>query len=566
MDQFKKVSRDLFLQKYERYLPTAFDESLTILEKVNKIIEMLIRYGQLSDELVDYLNQFKLEFDDKLKNNVDDIVDRMLNQWLQDGVLFNLIDEKYGRMYQDFIDSYFYDEITVKTYQNANGEYYVTTIPTHDKHDRPIEIYKEFAFDDYCAGQEDILETSVTHATRNKTSLTINASRFNVNTNMYSGIQIKDGIVHRAENNADWTLGYKRDEHLFEAYPKNVTAETMIADGVTDTFAGFHPLVINGERTDSTVYGSTNTVTAKHPRQVIAQLKDKTIQIFTFRGREYGHEGYTYEELITVLMSHGVNFAYNLDGGGSTQTIKSGILVNSPIDSKFTEMRKVSDFINVKKPINKAYEDFYKVMTELSVDVRAVKSHAINKYDDHVPGRLYFKNFLYLLQDKFLYAELADGGFRRLLGVSGEDPRLYLGFTTLPLTVMASHNPAMNVAGTIKRFEFRSTDAWQNILLEDGFSHVPLRNLQFKYMNEWETRVRGAFYIPTNVTGGTKIGELPAGNRPTQNMYIPVVVNGVREPNSVLIATNGSITLGWGINDASENTFVQIECVINKGE
>ena len=32
---------EIFVQKYERYLPTAFDNSLTLLEKVNKIIEYL---------------------------------------------------------------------------------------------------------------------------------------------------------------------------------------------------------------------------------------------------------------------------------------------------------------------------------------------------------------------------------------------------------------------------------------------------------------------------------------------------------------------------------------------
>lgn len=116
MDQFKKVSRDLFLQKYERYLPTAFDESLTILEKVNKIIEMLIKYGQLSDELIDYLNNFKLEFDDKLKNNVDDIVDKMLNQWLQDGTLDHIINDK---VLSWKANKSYVDEVNKQTFYNS---------------------------------------------------------------------------------------------------------------------------------------------------------------------------------------------------------------------------------------------------------------------------------------------------------------------------------------------------------------------------------------------------------------------------------------------------------------
>jgi len=31
--------KKLFLQRYERYLPTAFDESMSLLEKMNKLIQ-----------------------------------------------------------------------------------------------------------------------------------------------------------------------------------------------------------------------------------------------------------------------------------------------------------------------------------------------------------------------------------------------------------------------------------------------------------------------------------------------------------------------------------------------
>ena len=35
----KHSLKKLFLQRYERYLPTAFDESMSLLEKMNKLIE-----------------------------------------------------------------------------------------------------------------------------------------------------------------------------------------------------------------------------------------------------------------------------------------------------------------------------------------------------------------------------------------------------------------------------------------------------------------------------------------------------------------------------------------------
>lgn len=46
INTFSQLS-ELLVQKYERYLPTAFDGSLTILEKMNKIINYLNDVGKL---------------------------------------------------------------------------------------------------------------------------------------------------------------------------------------------------------------------------------------------------------------------------------------------------------------------------------------------------------------------------------------------------------------------------------------------------------------------------------------------------------------------------------------
>lgn len=47
----------IIIQKYERYLPTAFDESLTLLEKVNKVIDYLNKIGKLSEDVVNKWNE-----------------------------------------------------------------------------------------------------------------------------------------------------------------------------------------------------------------------------------------------------------------------------------------------------------------------------------------------------------------------------------------------------------------------------------------------------------------------------------------------------------------------------
>lgn len=78
------------IQTYERYLPTAFDESLTLLEKVNKIIEYLNRTGALIDDIVNKWNEIMKWL---LGEGLQDAVNEKLEEWLKDGTLENIIQE-----------------------------------------------------------------------------------------------------------------------------------------------------------------------------------------------------------------------------------------------------------------------------------------------------------------------------------------------------------------------------------------------------------------------------------------------------------------------------------------
>ena len=56
INTFNQLS-ELLVQKYERYLPTAFDGSLTILEKMNKIINYLNDVGKLVNGAFEQWNE-----------------------------------------------------------------------------------------------------------------------------------------------------------------------------------------------------------------------------------------------------------------------------------------------------------------------------------------------------------------------------------------------------------------------------------------------------------------------------------------------------------------------------
>ena len=75
------------ITRFESYLPTAFSSELTLLQKVNKIIQDLNRSFDLTNEMVEYLNHFIETFDKRLYTKVEDI----LMKWLEDGTMTEII-------------------------------------------------------------------------------------------------------------------------------------------------------------------------------------------------------------------------------------------------------------------------------------------------------------------------------------------------------------------------------------------------------------------------------------------------------------------------------------------
>jgi hypothetical protein len=76
------------VQTFERYLPTAFDEGMTLLEKVNKIILSLNRMGKLSNDVLDQWNQVA---DWVMADGLDASIDAKIDSMLADGSLATII-------------------------------------------------------------------------------------------------------------------------------------------------------------------------------------------------------------------------------------------------------------------------------------------------------------------------------------------------------------------------------------------------------------------------------------------------------------------------------------------
>lgn len=78
----------LFVQKYERYLPTAFDESMSLLQKTNTIIKYMNDLGLTVNEVVEEWNKVveRLQ-NDGLTTAINDRLDKMS----MDGTLDKII-------------------------------------------------------------------------------------------------------------------------------------------------------------------------------------------------------------------------------------------------------------------------------------------------------------------------------------------------------------------------------------------------------------------------------------------------------------------------------------------
>ena len=78
------------VQGYERYLPTAFNDSMTMLQKVNKVIEYLYQY---SDVTIEMLTKWNEVYGWVMNQGLSEAVLDKLNEWMEDGTLEKVINE-----------------------------------------------------------------------------------------------------------------------------------------------------------------------------------------------------------------------------------------------------------------------------------------------------------------------------------------------------------------------------------------------------------------------------------------------------------------------------------------
>lgn len=138
--------------------------------------------------------------------------------------------------------------------------------------------------------------------------------------------------------NSDGDLGYVVDWETGDG-------ASLVGNGIVSATTTFFPLVINYEAYDYPTISGMETPTWQHAqRQIIGQYGNGDYAIITSEGRGYQNSiGITPDRAIALCQELGLKFAYNLDGGGSTQTIIGKKTLNTIYEG--TDGRLVPCFI-----------------------------------------------------------------------------------------------------------------------------------------------------------------------------------------------------------------------------
>ena len=177
------------------------------------------------------------------------------------------------------------------------------------------------------------------------TKAAINAGFFAVTTPGHGypigALKINETMISDAHDGRGCLAWNSDDEAVFKVVNEEVNnwydMENIIQAGpllLDDGFASTVPEDFN-----------TSLTSVRHPRSAVGLNANGDWVFLVVDGRNGMHaSGATINELTEILRAHGVMYALNLDGGGSTEIIINGKIFNSPSDGR---ERKISTALGV---------------------------------------------------------------------------------------------------------------------------------------------------------------------------------------------------------------------------
>lgn len=150
-----------------------------------------------------------------------------------------------------------------------------------------------------------------------------------INAGVGQGIVIENGTVITDEPAVRHAgaLPLTIDENGDFGYVEADTAgkgDGYISNGIVSAVCGFYPIIVNYENFQYPDVPYTEELPEwfHAQRQIIGQFDNGDYAIITGEGRSFaGSVGFSIAEAQDLCKRLGLKFAYNLDGGGSTQTV-----------------------------------------------------------------------------------------------------------------------------------------------------------------------------------------------------------------------------------------------------
>ena len=249
----------------------------------------------------------------------------------------------------------YYNEVSHFKGRKFDTTYYITHIPHLDSNGNIIKLRRGINGNDPNKPEHI---TPSQWARKTKATFVSNASTGSGSQQKLHGQQIYNGQILDSikgdeydELNSRWTLAIGDDNSL-TSFPPDVQASEIRRQGYNNTVSGFGPIISDGKIIAKDNDYSPSTILS-HPRQAIAQLPNKDLIFFSCDGRENNaddmiEKGMTLTEVAETLLDHyDIQFAYNLDGGGSASSVVRSHKLNKSMDVRKTEERKVLDFLYI---------------------------------------------------------------------------------------------------------------------------------------------------------------------------------------------------------------------------
>lgn len=155
--------------------------------------------------------------------------------------------------------------------------------------------------------------------------LAINAGIFYPETKVPDGIIIENSkVISNLEsvthpNCKPLTI----DTNGYLSYAESTAdANELAENGIVSAVCGFMPIIVDYNEVPDSEWNYVEHYTNAAQRQIIGQFENGDYAVITCEGRDFQNSrGWTIAEAQQICKSLGLKFAYNLDGGGSTETV-----------------------------------------------------------------------------------------------------------------------------------------------------------------------------------------------------------------------------------------------------